>query len=55
LLSDCQSRFPNTEVFASSVAGACAYREIYGAKQRVPLRIEPHGIVEPFGWLLTQL
>jgi hypothetical protein len=55
LLRDCQSRFLNTRVFAASVVGACAYREMYGIKQRVPLRIEPHGVVEPFGWLLTQL
>jgi hypothetical protein len=55
LLADCQSRFPNTSVFACSVAGACAHRDLYHNRHHVPLRIEPHGIVEPFGWLLTQI
>jgi hypothetical protein len=55
LWNDCQARFPKTEVFACSVTGATAYRDSYGRRQQVPLRIEPHGIVEPFGWLMTEL
>lgn len=55
LWSDCQARFPRHDVFACSVAGATAYRDSYGRRQHVPLRIEPHGIVEPFGWLMTEL
>ena len=39
----------------ASVAGATAYRESYGRKQQVPLRVEPRGIIEPFGWLMTEL
>jgi hypothetical protein len=53
--SDCQSRFPRHEVFACSVTGATAQRDNYGRRQQVPLRIEPHGVIEPFGWLMTQL
>jgi hypothetical protein len=53
--SDCRSRFPRHEVFACSVTGATAYRDSYGKRQAVPLRIEPHGIIEPFGWLMTEL
>jgi hypothetical protein len=55
LWNDCRTRFPKTEVFACSVTGATAYRDSYGRRQQVPLRIEPHGIVEPFGWLMTEL
>lgn len=55
LLTDCASRFPNTKVFAASVAGASANRDLHGRRRPVPLRIEPRGVVEPFGWLLTQL
>lgn len=55
LWSDCRSRFPRSEVFACSVTGATAHRDNYGKRQHVPLRIEPHGIIEPFGWLMTEL
>jgi hypothetical protein len=55
LWSDCRSRFPRHDVFACSVTGATALRDSYGRRQQVPLRIEPHGIVEPFGWLMTEL
>jgi hypothetical protein len=53
--SDCRTRFARHEAFACSVTGATAYRDSYGRRQQVPLRIEPHGIVEPFGWLMTAL
>ena len=55
LWSDCRSRFPRHEVFACSVTGATAYRDNYGRRQQVPLRIEPRGIIEPFGWLMGAL
>ncbi len=55
LWSDCRERFPRHEAFASSVTGATAYRDSYGRRQHVPLRIEPHGIIEPFSWLMTEL
>lgn len=53
--SDARARFPKHEAFACSVTGATAYRDSYGRRQHVPLRIEPHGIIEPFGWLMSQL
>jgi hypothetical protein len=53
--NDCCTRFPHHEVFACSVTGSTAYRDSYGKRQPVPLRIEPHGIIEPFGWLMTAL
>jgi hypothetical protein len=55
LWNDCRERFPRNEVFACSVAGATAYRESYGRRHQVPLRIEPRGIIEPFGWLMSEL
>jgi Double-GTPase 2 len=55
LWSDCRSRFPRHEAFACSVTGATAYRDSYGRRQQVPLRIEPQGIIEPFGWLMSEL
>jgi hypothetical protein len=38
------------------MAGACAYRDVAGVgRVRVPLRVEPRGIVEPFHWLVQQV
>jgi len=56
LWQQCQERFRHYRFFASSVAGACAYRETpHDGRIMVPLRIEPHGIVEPFHWILESL
>lgn len=56
LWQHCLERFERHRYFASGVAGGCAYREIPGyGRVRVPLRIEPRGIVEPFAWLVEQL
>jgi hypothetical protein len=55
LWTDCRNRFPKHAAFACSVTGATAYRDSYGRRQQVPLRIEPHGILEPFGWMMTEL
>jgi len=53
LWQQCQERFGCHKFFAAGVAGACAWREsLTEGKVRVPLRIEPHGITEPFEWLL---
>ncbi len=52
----CQERFELHKFFAAGVAGACATREsMTDGHVEVPLRIEPHGIVEPFEWLLENL
>lgn len=51
----CRERFSNYRFFASGVAGGCAYRTTREGRVRVPLRIEPRGIVEPFEWLVKQL
>ncbi len=55
LWQDCRRRFPKSNVFAASVTGATGYKLVGGRRCRVPLRVEPHGIVEPFGWLVENL
>ena len=56
LWQQCQERFARHQIFASGVAGACTYRTLsMGIRTRVPLRIEPRGITEPFLWLIQQL
>jgi hypothetical protein len=52
----CQDRFKKHRYFASGVAGACGIRDL-GREQyeRVPLRVEPRGIAEPFEWLVHRL
>jgi hypothetical protein len=55
LLNDCEARFPRHAVFACSVSAASGYRDSFGGRHTVPLRIEPQGIIQPFGWLITEL
>jgi hypothetical protein len=51
----CQQRFSNYRFFAASVVGACAWHEsATQGRRRVPLRVEPRGIIEPFEWLMEQ-
>ncbi len=51
-----QERFNKVRFFASGVAGACAFAtELNGLRRRVPLRVEPRGVVEPFAWLVSEL
>ena len=51
----CRDRLNLVRYFAGGVAGACALREELGGRRLVPLRIEPHGIVEPFHWVVQSL
>ncbi len=56
LWQHCQERFRDHAFFASGVAGACAFRAVKrDGHVRVPLRIEPRGIIEPFEWLVSRL
>jgi Double-GTPase 2 len=50
-----QERFRNVKFFATGVAGGCAYRVTREGRIRVPLRVEPRGILDPFEWLMSQL
>jgi len=52
----CTRRLRKTAVFATGVAGACAYRSVLGDHRvRVPLRIEPRGVIAPFAWMVQKL
>jgi hypothetical protein len=56
LWQHCQQRFGNHRFFAASVVGCCTWRESHNeGRRRMPLRVEPHGIVEPFQWLLGRM
>lgn len=52
----CDQRFKQFRFFATAVAGACAYRQVAGGHLvRVPLRVEPRGVVDPFSWLMERV
>jgi len=52
----CQERFSIHRYFAAGVAGACGQRsEVGNGRIRVPLRVEPRGIIEPFQWLIENI
>ncbi len=56
LWQQCQERFRAHKFFAVGVAGACVWcQSRFEGRRYLPLRIEPHGIVEPFDWLLEQI
>ncbi len=55
LWRQCQQRLRRHQFFAASVVGASAYEIHLGIRVSVPLRIEPHGVVEPFEWLVEQV
>ena len=56
LWQNCQERFKVHRFFAAGVAGACASRHsVTGGTLRVPLRVEPRGVVEPFEWLVSRV
>ncbi len=52
----CQQDFRDYAFFAASAVGCCTWLDVRGeGLRRVPLRAEPHGIIEPFQWLLERL
>ena len=55
LWEHCRRLFHGYRFFAAGLAGARAQRVVRGETKRVPLRIEPRGIIEPFEWLVGQL
>ena len=56
LWQQCRERFGRHKFFAAAVSGASAfcYSPTEG-RLHVPLRIEPHGVIEPFLWMLENL
>ena len=56
VLHHCRERFPIHSLYACGVAGACAHREVLGdGRRRIPLRIEPHGIIESVAWMVEKI
>jgi len=56
LYKQCRQQFRRHAFFAVGVAGACGQRsDRYQGTVRVPLRIEPRGVVEPFEWVVGQV
>lgn len=56
LWQQARERFTRHKFFATGVAGGEAFRQIRGeGRVRIPLRIEPHGIVAPFDWMVKSL
>lgn len=55
LWQQCRERFQQHRFFASGVSGACARRQTRDGWEQVPLRVEPHGIIEPFEWVLDRI
>lgn len=56
LWEQCRERFRNHRFFASRVAGTCVWREsLREGRVQIPLRIEPHGVIEPFQWIVEQI
>jgi hypothetical protein len=52
----CQERFDSHRFFAASVSGSCLSCDtLTEGRLHFPLRIEPHGIVEPFEWLVKKI
>ncbi len=55
LWQQCRERFRVHRFFASGVSGACGRRQTRDGWEQVPLRVEPHGIIEPFEWILHRI
>ena len=52
----CDARLKHYKFYCSGVAGSTGRLiDRDGSDILVPLRVEPHGIVEPFAWLLAQI
>jgi hypothetical protein len=54
LVQQAKKRLGNHQFFAVGVAGAVGTRNQHHATVKVPLRIEPRGVIEPFQWLVEQ-
>jgi hypothetical protein len=55
LLQQCQRRFTNFRLFATTSVGATLETRSGRELVQLPVRIEPRGTVQPFEWLIKQL
>jgi hypothetical protein len=55
LFDFCEQKFHRVEYFTTGVAGSTGLlSDGRGWKTRMPFHVQPHGILEPLKWLLTQ-
>jgi hypothetical protein len=56
LYAQCQARLDRFSFHCSGVAGSSANLvNDAGQESLIPLRVEPHGVIEPFAWMINQL
>jgi hypothetical protein len=55
LWRQCNERLTRHRFFAVSIATVQIGRDGFGDHLDIPLRVEPHGVIEPFAWLTEQL
>jgi hypothetical protein len=55
LVQQAKKRLGNHRYFAVGISGDTATRNEHHSRVKVPLRVEPRGIVEPFQWMLDQM
>ena len=56
LYAQCQSRLDRFSFHCSGVAGSSANLvNDSGQESLIPLRVEPHGVIEPFAWMINQM
>jgi len=55
LVQSCTRHFTHCRFFATGMVGSYAVATGgYGRRSRVPLHVEPHGVVEPLQWVVEQ-
>ncbi len=56
LHAQCQARLEKYSFYCSGVAGSSAKLvDDSGRESLIPLRVEPHGIIEPFAWMVSKI
>jgi hypothetical protein len=55
LWRQCRDQLPHHRFFATSIATVAVAIDAYRERVRLPLRIEPRGVIEPFAWIVEQL
>lgn len=56
LVQTCKSKLLNHDFFSASVVGGTASGyDKHGARIQIPLHVEPHGIMDPFRWIMTRM
>jgi hypothetical protein len=55
LVQGCTRHFTRCRFFATGMVGSYAVAtDGYGRRSRIPLHVEPHGVLEPLEWVATQ-